>query len=63
MTVQSPRTERVLAELKQLRTTYCPTYESRAEYDTLVGEYVRRLSAPPAHDAPGDPTPARTKTP
>ncbi len=48
--------ERVLTELRVLRSKFHPTYESRADYDKLVAEYVNAISDTPILHEPGDPS-------
>jgi len=47
--------ERVLTELRVLRSKFHPTYESRADYDKLVAEYVNAVSDTPILHERGDP--------
>lgn len=37
-------TEGLLTELKRLQEQFHPTYENRARYDRLVGEFVARIN-------------------
>lgn len=58
--------DRVLTELRALRSKFHPTYETRADYDKLVAAYVHAVSDRPilhvrgvpgwADDVPADPT-------
>lgn len=46
----------VLQGLKDIRSDFEPTYETRDDYDVLVNRYIRGVSKTPVfHDA-GDPT-------
>ena len=47
--------DRVLTELRALRTKFHPTYETRAEYDKLVADYVNAVSDKPILHERGDP--------
>jgi len=48
--------ERVLTALRALRSRFHPTYESRADYDKLVAEYVNVVSDTPILHERGDPS-------
>lgn len=41
--LEGGETERLLQELKTLQQQFHPTYENRARYDKLVGEFMSRL--------------------
>lgn len=45
--LEAGNTERVLSELRRLRSEYNPTYETRGRYADLVSEYVQRVSENP----------------
>ena len=45
----------VLLGLKELRSDFNPTYESRDDYDRLVDRYVRAISKNPIFHKTGDP--------
>lgn len=47
--------DRVLTELRTLRSKFHPTYETRADYDKLVAEYVNSVSETPLLHERGDP--------
>lgn len=47
--------DRVLTELRVLRSKFHPTYESRAAYDELVADYVTAVSNKPILHERGDP--------
>jgi len=47
--------DRVLAELRVLRTNLNPTYENRADYDQLVAKYVYAVSDSPTLHERNDP--------
>lgn len=48
--LEEDETNRLLQELKWLEAKFEPTYENRAEYDELVGEFRPRLNHAPAGD-------------
>lgn len=48
--IEEGETDRLLQELKWLEAEFEPTYENRAAYDELVGEFRRRLKHVPASD-------------
>lgn len=45
--LENGNTERVLSELKNLRSEFYPSYETRDDYDTLVANYVNAVSDSP----------------
>ena len=47
--------DRVLSELRALRSKFHPTYETRADYDKLVAGYVNAVSDEPILHERGDP--------
>ncbi|QDS95675.1 hypothetical protein FF011L_44750 [Roseimaritima multifibrata] len=47
--------DRVLTELRALRSKFHPTYETRADYDKLVATYVNAVSDEPILHERGDP--------
>lgn len=53
--LEKGNSERVLAELRKLRSRFDPTYETRDEYDELVSEYVNAVSDDPIVHEPGRP--------
>ncbi len=53
--LEAGNTDRVVAELKRLRSKYNPSYESRSDYDKLVNEYVEHVSDVPTRHDPGGP--------
>jgi len=56
--LEAGNSEKVIAELRSLRTQFEPTYENRARYDHLVNEYVVRLGHQPKEQlGPSDPPP------
>jgi hypothetical protein len=53
--LEDGNSERVLNELRVLRSQFHPTYETRADYDKLVGIYVQAISDNPIVHQGGDP--------
>ena len=54
--LEAGNSERVLTELRSLRSEFHPSYEDRCDYDRLVAVYVSRLSDNPIVHRPGDPS-------
>ncbi len=53
--LEAGNTDRVLTQLRRLRSQFHPTYETRANYDTLVSSYVQQVSDDPIVHSPGSP--------
>ncbi len=53
--LESGNEDRVLTELRALRSKFHPTYETRAKYDKLVADYVNAVSDKPILHERGDP--------
>jgi len=51
--LEAGNTDRVLAELRRLRSKYYPSYETRSNYDELGSQYVERISDEPVIHDPG----------
>ena len=52
--LEQGNTQRVLAELRQLRADFEPSYETRDDYDELVRRYVQEVSDNPVIHDPGN---------
>ena len=55
MELEKGNDDRVLTELRALRSKFHPTYETRADYDELVAAYVNAVSDKPVLHERGDP--------
>ena len=53
--LENGNADRVLAELRVLRTNLNPTYENRADYDKLIAKYVYAVSDSPTLHERNDP--------
>ncbi len=53
--LENGNTERVLCELKNLRSEFQPSYETRDNYDTLVAKYVNAVADSPVFHERGVP--------
>ena len=53
--LENGNNDAVLKGLKDLRTEFEPTYETRDDYDLLVDRYVRSVSKNPIFHRTGDP--------
>ena len=51
--LENNRPDVVLRELKNLRSEFRPTYETRDEYDTLVDRYIHAISSSPVEHEGG----------
>ncbi|MEQ8210604.1 MAG: hypothetical protein RH917_12310 [Lacipirellulaceae bacterium] len=54
--LESGNTDRVISELKKLRSRFEPSYETKDDFDKKVAEYVQAVADSPIEHDPGDPS-------
>ncbi|HJN07423.1 MAG TPA: hypothetical protein QF564_01940 [Pirellulaceae bacterium] len=53
--LENGKSDEVIAGLRELRTDFRPTYETRDDYDILVDKYIHSISDNPIQHTGGDP--------
>ncbi len=53
--LENGKSDLVLDKLRELRSDFRPTYETRDDYDVLVDQYIHAISDTPVEHSHGDP--------